>query len=179
MPDDQIEIEELADLVVKYAREQNWQLQKPVLTLYGWGWIPTITFWNGMRRVHVYDNIQGSFRDGELWVDGVDGWFVELADRSETKLAPPTIQQCLVRTPEEVWHIVSTFLGEEDSVSKLDLFEWTVDTAGVEYHIPHPPNENPSSFGIWPQENQAFRQPPILSVLFRKVIEWWKKRIDN
>lgn len=175
MPDDQIEIEELANLVVKCAHAQNWQLQKPVLTLYGWGWLPTITFWEGMKRVHVYDHIQGSFRDGELWVDGTDGWFVELAERSDTQCAPPTIRQCLVRTPEEVWQIVSAFLCEEDGVSKLDLFEWTVDTRGAEYHIPYPPNDNPSSFGLWPQENQVFHWSSRLPGFLQKIIGRWKK----
>lgn len=79
------------------------EVMGPHETAYGMGFMPTISYWRGRRRVHLYEDIGETFA-------------IEIADR-ETGLA----QRCHIQAASAAKEIIAGFLCEQcAAIARLD-----------------------------------------------------------
>ena len=130
--------EELSAGIRSRAEAINFNLNGPEEIQYGFGWEPTITFWNENRRVHFY-----------FGVSNQEGLNVEVAEiQPKLKIIRGSIEtnslvkRTAIKTTDEAWAIVDNFLCQRCNFEELPVFSWTEDTNDVDKFIPHPPNIN-------------------------------------
>ncbi|HSJ02753.1 MAG: hypothetical protein ACAI34_09730 [Verrucomicrobium sp.] len=108
---------------------ENPDIQGPHETAYGMGFRPTLSFWRGPRRFHLYDGEEGSVA-------------IELADRRVQM-----VLQRHTRNAGEIRQLFQLYLVEEHHLDDLTHLSWTANVADQDKFIPHPPNtEHPANF---------------------------------
>ena len=130
--------ESLSEDIKRHAETINFNLHGPEETQYGFGWEPTITFWEENRRVHFYFDSSNQ-----------EGLNVEVAEiRPELKIkrgdreTNSLVKKTAIKTTDDAWIIVDNFLHQKCNFEELPAFLWTEDTNDVDKFIPHPPNRN-------------------------------------
>lgn len=104
----------------------QYRILGPAEIEYGWGWDPTVCYWIGQRRIHIYSFFM------EETTGNVKGT-IEIADRA-TKRAKRHAFNSLT----QMWDIASQFLIEElDWKSFAE--GWTEDHRSHDSHVPDPP----------------------------------------
>ena len=143
---DVVELEtRLTAFLAQKAFESDYAIAGPEEIQYGWGWVPTTTFWLANRRVHFYfdfvfdldGNLAGQSNDltvevSEIVPEPKHNWGY-LAENSN-------VRRAIVTTFEDAWFILESFLSRKCGIENLPAFEWRTDNLHHDKHIPHPPD---------------------------------------
>jgi hypothetical protein len=128
--------EGLSEDIKKRAEVINFNLHGPEEIQYGFGWEPTITFWDENRRVHFYFDSSNQ--------EGLNVEVAEIQPRLKiTRRSVKTnslVKRAIIKTPDEAWEIIDNFLRQKCDFEKLPVLSWAEDTNDVDKFIPHPPN---------------------------------------
>lgn len=160
-----LEIDECVDALGEYISSSKPAIQGPHETIYGYGWTPTITYWLGRRRIHLYEDLGSE--------ESLGPTILEIADISDTN--NPQVKRCQVIAVGEVLDIVDGFLGQNTEINKIAGYAWSDDGPMQDPSIPDPPNQkNPANFagfvgGHMVRGDSAPKEP---SAEERKP--WWK-----
>ena len=87
------------------------EIQGPQETEYGIGWAPTISYWVGERRIHLYDDYCSAPHAGKVSVYADPGscpFVAELADLACPEV--PDVKRCVVTRIEEIENLMERFL---------------------------------------------------------------------
>lgn len=108
-------IDEIARKIVNLAKSTNLDLHGPADIELGFGWEPTLSFWYGERRIHIYWS--ASSKDNRLTIEvaeedtvllGKVRTYEELWDVFEMLLREAISQICLITVGNRVWQITTS-----------------------------------------------------------------------
>lgn len=126
-----LDIDQCAAQLAAFVRESSPQISGPHEIAYGMRWYPSISYWIGRRRVHLYEDTRGRFT-------------AEIADRSDRQ--DPVSHRCHVTSVDEIRDIMDRFLCGNWPIETLTGIEWFREHRDSDKFIPDPPNRaNPAN----------------------------------
>ena len=124
----------VVDALTEFVRTAQPGISGPSDIKYGVKWEPTVSYWRGTRRVHLWLK-----EDPTPAVQGAETVLVvEVADVGAD--GNRTVQRCHVSSVEEARSIMQRFLCERCAISQLTGHEWIRDPLQHDKSIPHPPD---------------------------------------
>lgn len=124
----------VADELTEFVSAAQPAISGPSDIKYGIRWEPTISYWSGTRRVHLW--LKG---DPDAAAEGAGkALVVEIADIGAD--GNRTVQRCHVSSVEEARSIMRRFLCERCGISQFAGHEWIRDHLQHDKFIPDPPD---------------------------------------
>lgn len=121
-----LNIDSCATLLADFIVTRGAKIMGPHETAYGAYWSPTISYWSGDRRVHLYQD----------WCTATKPhpFAVEIA------AVGMGARRCHVTTIDEIRDIIEQFMSCGAAPEELAGHEWICDDLDSDKFIPHPPN---------------------------------------
>src|SRR6188768_4293420 len=96
-----LDLDEIRANILARSTAASCRLEGPAETAYGIGWLPTISFWLGKRRIHFYTD-----QSEEEWDDT---WGVaEIAEAGKSERKP--VWETTFRTADEAWELARRYV---------------------------------------------------------------------
>lgn len=156
-----LDIETCSEGLADFVSTSNPQILGPYEIQYGYGWAPSISYWIGKRRVHLYHDVCVEIKP--------EPFAVEIADITDEK--NPFVRRSYVTSIDRVQNIMKRFLCQNVSFDEFSGDDWISDNLDSDKFIPDPPDrDNPANFVGWVSpSNQSEKQMQI-----HKPKPWWK-----
>jgi hypothetical protein len=152
---------ELADFVISSEP----RVSGPHEIAYGFGWAPSISYWIGQRRVHLYEDYCDKAK--------TPVFAVEIADN--TKSGRYRAQRCRVTDMQQIRDIMARFLCQSLPVADLLEYTWISDNRDANKSIPDPPNRStPANFSGFVGGHFVAGGPPQIEPTTKRKKPWWK-----
>jgi hypothetical protein len=91
---------------------------------YGFGWLPTTSWWTATRRAHIYQDL-------------TDQWWVEVANVEESDF--PGVR-AKVDSADSARKTGLEYLSSDRLFTAISGVQWITDGRGINHLIPHPPS---------------------------------------
>lgn len=158
-----LDIDACAEELTNFVASADPRISGPHEIAYGFGWAPSISYWIGKRRVHLYPDLCADTKPSPF--------AIEIADITDD--ANPIAQRCHVNEIGHIRDIMDRFLCQNVAIDTLADYEWIRDDLDHDKSIPDPPHrENPANFGGWVGGHITAGGPPQSKS--PKSKPWWK-----
>jgi hypothetical protein len=156
-----LDIDTCSEGIADFLSTSNPQILGPHEIQYGYGWSPSISYWIGKRRVHLYHDMCVEIKPEPL--------AVEIADITDEE--NPFVRRSYVNSIERMQDIMERFLCKNVSVDEFSGDDWISNDLDSDKFIPDPPDgNNPANFAYWVSPSD--RAEKDLKVQTSKP--WWQ-----
>ncbi|MDP6719344.1 MAG: hypothetical protein QGF59_11875 [Pirellulaceae bacterium] len=163
MTPESLDIDYCAERLADFVEQGEPRILGPHETDYGFGWLPTISYWIGQRRVHLYDDSKA----------GVSAFAAEIAEVDTS--GKSSARRCHVSSLSEIEDIMQRFLREGQIATSLADYQWIEDSLDSDKFIPDPPNRsNSANFAGFVGGHVAAGGPNEEHIAEKETKPWWR-----
>jgi hypothetical protein len=156
-----LDIDTCSESLADFVSTSSPQILGPHEIQYGYGWAPSISYWIGKRRVHLYHDICVEIKPEPL--------AVEIADITDEK--NPFVRHSHVTSIDRIQDIIERFLCQNVSFDEFSGDDWISDDLDSDKFIPDPPDgHNPANFAEWVSSSDRSEK----QIQIQKPKPWWK-----
>ncbi len=123
--ENELDLEEIKEYLVQFINETNGKIKGPYGTSYGFGFMPTISYWNSTKVVHFYldENDDGDIR-----------LYIELNELDKKSISV----RATARYIHQLEQVLTDFLIKGKTHNEIEYLTWINDGISQGDSIPHP-----------------------------------------